>query len=200
MLQAARQSVAQTGRQARTWGWPGAVGLIGAAAAALVSWVWLPALQSRSDLLDSENAATELRIARLTSPRVAAAPQLPASQRFREGFPAARERQQRLAAMLLLATAHGLEPKRSEFSLGRDPDLGLLRYSVSLPLTGPYAQVRAFIEEAQLRDPALSLDRMRLRRATAASATVDTELTWTFYMQAEPRTDVAGGDIRSALQ
>lgn len=196
--QAARHSVAQANRQARTWSWPGWVGLIGVVAAALASYVWLPALQVQSDSNAAEIAAAELRIARLALSRPATAPQRPASQRFRDGFPAARERQERLAAMLSLATAHGLAPKRSEFRLSRDADLGLLRYSVGMPLTGPYAQVRAFVEEAQLRDPALSLDQMRLRRSSAASATVDTELSWTFYMQAEPPTDVAGGDVRSA--
>lgn len=198
MLQTSRRFIAPPLRQARTWRWPGGVGLIGAAAAALAAWVWLPALQARSDSLDTEIAAAELRIARLASPRPAAAPPPPESQRFREGFPAARERQQRLAAMLSLAAAHGLEPKRSEFSLSRDAELGLLRYGVGMPLSGPYPQVRAFIEDAQLRDPALSLDRLRLRRSSAAAATVDAELFWTFFMQAEPRTGVPGADVRSA--
>jgi hypothetical protein len=52
-----------------------------------------------------------------------------------------------------------------------------------MPLTGPYAQLREFIEAALSRDASLSLDRMRLRRASGDVALVEADLGWSFYMQ-----------------
>ena len=65
----------------------------------------------------------------------------------------------------------------------RDKATGLLRYSVTMPLTGPYVQLRAFVEEALAGDGALSLDRMRLRRASTGANLVEADLTWSFYMR-----------------
>ena len=88
--------------------------------------------------------------------------------------------------LLTLAAKNGLESKRSEFRLSPDRDSGLLRYTVTLPVAGSYGQVRRFMEEAQARDPALSLDRLRLRRASTSASVVETDLTWSFFMQPEP--------------
>ena len=89
----------------------------------------------------------------------------------------------RVATLLELAGHHALEIRRSEFQLAKDKESGLLRYSVTMPLSGSYAQLRGFVEDALASDAALSLDRLRLRRASAAASTVEAELTWSFYMQ-----------------
>ena len=185
MATIATHAVRRALAQARGWGWPGAVGLAGVVASLIAASTWLPTLQRQSDALGADADAAELRLTRLGSQRLVKAPAVPAPQRFRDGFPSARARQERLAALMTLATQHGLEPRRAEFRLAQDADLGLLRYSVNMPLAGPYAQLRAFIEEAQARDPALGLDRVRMRRASANAATVETELGWTLYMQTD---------------
>lgn len=185
MAPTATHAVRRALAQARGWGWPGAVGLVGVIAALIAATIWLPALQRQSDAFAADTDAAELRAARLESQRRVKVPAALAPQRFRDGFPSARARQERLAALLTLAAQHGLEPRRAEFRLTQDADLGLLRYSVNMPLAGPYAQLRAFIEEAQARDPALGLDRARMRRASPNAATVEAELGWTLYMQTD---------------
>ncbi|MBC7732931.1 MAG: hypothetical protein H7306_13685 [Bacteriovorax sp.] len=180
---AARQSLRQAREQARRWGWPGAMGLICLVAALAAATLWLPALQRESDTLEASADLAEQRARRIATPRTATAPPFTPEQRFRDAFPSARLRQERLAALLALAAAHGLESKRNELRLAPERDIALDRYSVTMPLSGPYAQLRAFIEAAQARDAALSLDRLRLRRSSGSAAVVEADLGWSFYMQ-----------------
>ena len=197
----ARQSLLQAGVQAHRWGWPGAIGLACLVAALTAATMWLPALQRESDTLEASADMAERRARRLSAPRHATESQPTPGQRFRDAFPSARLRQERLAALLSLAAEHGLESKRNELRLAVERDIALDRYSVTMPLSGPYAQLRAFIEAAQSRDATLSLDRMRLRRASGGAAVVEADLGWSFYMQ--PQVAVAAapagtGSLRAA--
>ena len=184
------QSIRQSGRQVRRWGWPGAAGLLLLVAAAVLMLVWLPVLRDESAVLNATADAAELKAARLSSKRQTAAPQTPAPQKFADSFPPAATRQARMGALWSLAAEHGLDAKRSELRLSPSRELNLLRYGLNMPLSGPYAALRAFIEDAQRRDPALSVDRLRLRRASAGTTTVDADLTWSLYMKTEPGLDV----------
>ena len=85
----------------------------------------LPALQAQALDLDqaldaSERRATRLELRRKDLERAgpAAAP-VPAPLRFRDGFPPARERTHQLAALLALATRHGLDVRRNRVQLYR---------------------------------------------------------------------------------
>ena len=179
------RSIRHTARQARRWGWPGAIGL-GLLVAAAVLWLgWLPALREEADSLSAKANAAELMAERTGSLRHSPALQTPAPQRFVDSFPPAATRQARLGALWSLAAEHGLDAKRSELRLIPQRDVSLLRYSVNMPLSGSYAALRAFIEDAQRRDPALSVDRLRLRRASAGAAAVDADLSWSLYMKTE---------------
>jgi Tfp pilus assembly protein PilO len=185
-------------RQARGWGWPGALGLACLVAALLVALLWLPPLRAEARAIVSATRAAESQAVQQRAQRQPIAEARPAAQQFRESFPSVRERQQRLAALLALATEHGLESKRGEFRSSTEGELGLVRYSVTLPLTGPYVQLRALIEAAHASDRALSLDRLRLRRASASAAVVDADLVWSFYMDAEAPAPSTADTIRSA--
>lgn len=168
----------------RASGWPGVVGAVCLAIAAGAAAWWLPAMRRESAALAAAADAAEQRTRRIAQQRrtTTDAP-VSSAQRFRAAFPSALDRQDRLAAMLALAAERQLEPRRSEFQLSLDRDLGLLRYTVTMPLSGPYDQVRDFIEAVHARDPALSLDRLRLRRASAGTSVVETDLTWSLYMR-----------------
>ena len=179
------RTIRQSGRQARRWGWTGAIGLLLLVAAAALWVVWLPALREEADSLSARADAAELTAARMSSTRPSAALQTPAPQKFVDPFPPAATRQARLGALWSLASEHGLDAKRSELRLDPQRKLGLLRYSVTMPLSGSYVALRAFVEDAQRRDPALSVARLRLRRASAGAAAVDADLAWSLYMKSE---------------
>ena len=63
---------------------------------------------------------------------------------------------------------------------------GLERLRVNMPVTGSYAQVRRFIAAALAHDPALSLDAVKLRRASPMAAEVEAELQWSLHGRAAP--------------
>ena len=185
-IPAVRRVFSQSRALVVAWRWPGVAGFVCLTLALVVGWVGLPSLERESAALDAEIAVAERRAATLEARRlVPATPPATPSQRFQEGFPAAADRQERLAVLLSLAAKNGLESRRGEFRLAQDRDSSLLRYTVTLPMAGPYRQIRRFIEDAQARDPALSLARLRLRRASTSASTVDTDLTWSFFMQPE---------------
>ena len=169
--------------QARGWGWPFAAGAVALALASGVALGLVPALRRESEAVALDADAAARRAAQSGAVLRAARPSGPTADRFVAGFPAADERQARVATLLALAVHHALELRHGEFQLGQDKGTGLARYVVTLPLSGSYLQLRAFIEEALAGDAALSLDRLRLRRASAGAAVVEAELTWSLYMR-----------------
>ena len=169
--------------QARAWGWPFAVGAAGLALAAVVSLGVVPRIQ-RASLSVAIEADSAARHASQAGPAAQDTRRIESTaEHFLAEFPAADSRQTRVATLLELAVHHSMALRGGEFQLSRDKASGLLRYSATLPLTGTYAQLRGFVEDALTSDGALSLDRLRLRRAAVGAATVEADLTWSFYMR-----------------
>lgn len=168
----------------RRWGWQGAAGLTMLLVAAVLALTWLPHLAQQNRRLSA--AADEARQqARRDQQRIVTAQAVPnPAQRFTAAFPDAELREARLAALLTAAKSNGLSVQRGEFRMTREPTLGLLKYSVNLPLSGSYVQLRALIEDMQNRDTAVALERLRLQRSSARATTVDADMTWSFYMRA----------------
>jgi hypothetical protein len=189
----ARRSLADRGTALRAWGWPGALGLACLVAAAGLAGLATPALRQQASAAQDAAKAAEKRAARLSARAADAAVALPAHARFSAEFPSAEHRQERLAALLEHAAARGLVSRRTEFQLNPEPGLGLTRYRMAMPLSGAYANLRDFIDAAQQADPALSLDALRLRRASAATSVIEADLTWSFYMQAETTAEPVAG-------
>lgn len=169
----------------RRWGWPGAVGLLSLFAAGLAWLVWLPGLAQERQVLHEAVVLAQQRGPSALAVRPAAVPPVTPRQRFREGLPAAATRHARVSALLAAARKHGLNPTTVELRLSDDATLDLARYSLTTPLRGSYAALRAFVEDVQAHDPGLSLDRLRLSRATVAEAVVTAELEWSLYMRSD---------------
>ncbi len=165
------------------WGWPGATGLVLLLLAAVLAVTWLPDLAQRSRHLSAVAAEAEQQVRRerqrSATPQAVQSP----AQRFASAFPEPELREARVAALLTSARAHGLSFKTGEFQLTQEAQLGLLKYSINMPLSGPYAQLRSFVEHMQNADTALVLERMRLQRKSARDTAVDADMTWSFYMR-----------------
>lgn len=160
-------------------GWPGLAGvaaLLLAVAAAVLGQRW----DARAVQLQAE--ARELRAKALPAAAAASAPV--SVQQWQAALPPASSRQQRLADLLELAIRLDLNAARTEHRLATAE--GLERLRVTLPVTGPYAQVRRFIAAALEHDPALSLDAVKLRRVSPMAAEVDAELQWSLHGRAAP--------------
>jgi len=166
-----------TSRLLKSLGWPGVAGL----AALLVAAVLAVAGQrwdARAAALQAEAHALRAR-----ARPAASLSAVPVSvQQWQATLPAASQRQQRLADLLELSLRLDLRGARTEHRLSTTE--GLERLRVTMPVTGSYAQVRQLIAAALAHDPALSLDAVKLRRASPMSAEVDAELQWSLHGRA----------------
>lgn len=162
----------------RALGGPGLGGLLAlalAAVAALLGQRW-----------DAQAAAlqAEVRALRARAVPMAVAPASLNAQQWLAALPPPSARQQRLADLLELATRLDLNGARTEHRLASAD--GLERLRVTMPVTGSYAQLRRYIGAALAHDPALSLDAIKLRRASPMAVDVDAELQWSLHGRAAP--------------
>ncbi len=173
-------------RQARRWGWPAPIAAALLVAGALAVLVVVPRLER--ELAGAQAAADAAR--RLASRPLASGrePERQAADPigdWRAALPAGSERQTRVAALLSLAAASGLVPKRVEFRFAIDGALGIARYRIVLPVTGRYDSIRRFIDSALVADPALLLDSVRLARASAQATEARAELGFSLLMRTQ---------------
>ncbi|MCV2353694.1 hypothetical protein LNV09_05900 [Paucibacter sp. B2R-40] len=169
-------------------GWPGLLG----AAALLLALVLLMQAQRWSTQTAQLQAEADGLNRQLRSQRAAglasgpiAAPATP--QQWQQALPNAEMRQQRLADLLEIGLTMGLVGARTEHRLTLDTAAGLERLRVNMPLTGGYAQLRAFIDAALRHDPALSLDALKLRRASPNAPELEADLVWSLHGRIDPR-------------
>lgn len=160
----------------RVLGGPGLAGLAALLLAA-VCGVLGQRLDDQTLALQRENQALRRQ---LPPPSAASAPL--SSAQWQAQLPAARERQQRLADLIEMATRAGLANARTEHRLATSD--GIERLRVSMPLSGSYAQLRRFIGAALAHDPALSLDALKIRRANPQAIEVEAELQWSLFGRA----------------
>lgn len=163
----------------KAWGLPGLVGVMALVAAA--------GLLAAAHRWDAEAAtlhaeAQQLRARARPATALAAAPQ--DAKQWQAALPGPTDRQQRLADLLELAQRLDLGTPRTEHRLSSAD--GLERLRVTLPVTGSYAQLRRFIAAALAHDAALSLDAVKLRRASPLATEVEAELQWSLHGRALP--------------
>ena len=164
------------------WGWPAAIGVLCLAIAAMLVGVWIPAQRAELASLEKRSFRLVQQQAALLSARASAAQAVDAPSRSLDAvLPPHSAQQQRIAAMLTLASSAGLASRRADFKLAGEPNAAPLEFNVSLSVSGPYLSVRRFVEAALRADPGVSLDRVQLRRISADSGAVDAELLWTLH-------------------
>ena len=185
MPDALLKPVRRCGIEMRRWGWPGALGAGLVLGAALIAMGFGPA--ARAELGEFEIAVDTARLQALNLARSqhSAAAVVDPADRFRAAFAPAQQRHQRLASLMLLAGSLGLEARRGEFREVQEPQLGLWRYRLTLPLVGSYAAVRQFTEQALREDTALSLDNLRIERSDVQSDSCRVELQFSLWMRPE---------------
>ncbi len=165
-------------------GWPGGVGLALLLAAGLLHSLEVRPMRDANLNLQQRVAtlAKQVRPARETE---AAKPTdlsitLPGAERMPEAV-----------ARLFAAARHaGLTLQQGAYRSVGDKPAGeksgsrnsLLRYQISLPVTGEYPAIRAFVAEALEREASLALDGMRLTREGMDLGEVDAELRFTLYL------------------
>ena len=89
-----------------------------------------------------------------------------------------------LARLYEIGRKVGIELRSGEYGLRKSEGARLGQYQITLPVTGSYAQIRAFAENALLEIPTLSLDQINFRRKRVSDAQVEAEIRMTLYLPA----------------
>ncbi len=87
-----------------------------------------------------------------------------------------------LGKIYAAAKAQGIALPAGEYRLERSPDQRLARYQITLPVTGSYKQVRAFVDAVLADVPAAALDEISLRRESVSSPTLQARVRFTLYL------------------
>jgi hypothetical protein len=97
-----------------------------------------------------------------------------------QAWPAAAEREARVARLLQLAQERGVAVRavRQEAAAAPVVDGAPHWHVVALSLEGPYGRLRQFIADALQADPALALDALLLQREDGKPGPLRAELTW----------------------
>lgn len=72
---------------------------------------------------------------------------------------------------------------RGEYSLVIEPETGVSRYRILLPVKGSYSQIRSFVAAALEAVPSLALDDINFERDKIGDSTVDAKIRMTLYMK-----------------
>jgi len=86
-----------------------------------------------------------------------------------------------LAMLYALAEKAGVTLRAADYQLVKGPGR-LDQYQIALPLSGDYARIRAFLENALIEMPVLSLDEVRFRRKRANDPVVETDVRLTLHV------------------
>jgi hypothetical protein len=160
-------------------GWAGLAGLavLGAALAFLA--LVLQPLEERSARLERR---LEQR-APAAAPGVVRTGAAPAAQlaAFYAFLDRGRDAPQWLARLHALALEAGLRLPAAEYRL-HDTGTPLERYEIVLPVSGSYAELRAFLESALAEIPVLSLDAVSFTRQRADEARLRADLRLTLHL------------------
>jgi hypothetical protein len=87
-----------------------------------------------------------------------------------------------LARLFAAAEKAGLALEEGRYRESRDPDSGLTRLSISLPVNGEYRAIRAFLAHALEKEPSLALEGARLSRESIGDREVRAELRLVLFL------------------
>jgi hypothetical protein len=86
-----------------------------------------------------------------------------------------------LAKLYAISKKVGVEMRTADYHRQKT-GTRLERYEITMPLSGNYAQIRAFLENALMEIPVLSLDQVSFRKKRPNDATVDAEVRLTLHL------------------
>lgn len=101
------------------------------------------------------------------------------------GLASAAQVPEAVAHLFAAAEDAGVLLDKGDYRLVSDKAGGVRQYQITLPLTGSYPILRAFINDA-LQQPGLALDSLKLGRATVETDQLEAQLQLTLYVRGQP--------------
>jgi hypothetical protein len=83
-----------------------------------------------------------------------------------------------------LAAQQGIALNQASYATVAEPDLGLVRYQVTLPVQATYPQVRRFVASLLNEIPVLALESVTFERKEPTAPVVDAQLKLTLFLPA----------------
>lgn len=148
----------------RHLGRPAAVALVLVATAALMQWQWRPRLvQEQARLAQRTALLAALPAGPAPSTSTVTAP-------VTDLLPTTRQRGADLEAIVDAAQRAGLGLERADYAAAAPGPGGVLRVDATLPLTGSYGALRAFVADVLNGLPHAALESLQIERANAQAA------------------------------
>jgi Tfp pilus assembly protein PilO len=101
---------------------------------------------------------------------------------FYGAFPAIGATPDLLDKIYRAAARRGLTLQQGEYRTKRDRSSLLTRYQISLPVSGPYLQVREFLADVLRQIPFLALDNVSFQREKIGESVVEARVNFTLYL------------------
>lgn len=101
----------------------------------------------------------------------------------RPSLPSAREAPAVLSGLFEAARHTGLLLDEGNYRVTTDHSAGLLRQQITLPVSGRYPALRAFLAEALNRHPSLALEALRLDRSEPGDGLLVANLRFVLYLR-----------------
>lgn len=158
----------------RQLGWPGVVALLVLLGTALFHVTVTVPLQARLEQLQGQQREQERDIARLhqSASKPQASPELRLA-RFYQSFPPRESAPFWLEKIYAAAEAQTLTLPKGEYKISPDQSGRLWRYEISLPVSGSYARLRAFLSQVLQDNPAAALADLRFKRESIGQDQVE---------------------------
>lgn len=132
--------------------------------------------QLRADLVAARaRAAAERR-----------APDTAASPQSLRSLPARSEMPQVLKILLRQADDAQLSIDTAKYEINATKAGSLIRYRMSFPVTGPYPNVRQFLDSTLTEIPELAIDDLSLTRKSTTDSTVEAQMRMTIFTRGSP--------------
>lgn len=127
--------------------------------------------------LEARNARLEAELAQSQSRNTGVSAATPAARlaAFYRFFETEKQTTDWLADLHAAAQSAGIQMRSASYQF-HDTGTPLERYEISLPITGSYAQIRAFLESALAQIPVLAIDQVNFRRNAATDAQIQAEV------------------------
>lgn len=158
----------------------GRIGLLGAAliaAALIVETVLVRPMQAERTALAESNEQRQL--AQLTQNRA------DETMQEQQAMPLSPAAEAALRQMFQAADEEGLSLDQGDYKLTDESGTSRRRYLLTLPVTGSYPAIRAFLAKSLNNDHALALVAVELRREVVEDTDLDAILRFTLYLGAE---------------
>jgi len=112
-----------------------------------------------------------------------AAPDPAAARRTVAGPPVAAAAEEVLRQLFAAAAKNGLELDQGDYTLSSEQSGDIHRYQISLPVSGSYPALRAFLAEALNGSPALALSHLEMERAVIEDTELVASLRFTLFLK-----------------